>query len=104
MLENIAVAEQLNMTKQTVSKWHGRFVLHRLDGFWAPRARARRARSTTQITNRKVLSRTLSINLTSANIPHVSQQFHSKSTTTPVPAPRTKAPLIKAPPTCAKEC
>jgi hypothetical protein len=46
-VENNSVAEQLSVTKQTVSKWRGRFVKHRLDELLdAPRS-VLRARSTT---------------------------------------------------------
>ncbi len=42
-LENNAVAEQLSVTKQTVSKWRGRFVEYRLEGLLdAPRSGAPR--------------------------------------------------------------
>jgi Winged helix-turn helix len=42
-LENNAVAEQLSVTKQTVSKWRGRFVRHQFDGLLdAPRSGAPR--------------------------------------------------------------
>lgn len=42
-LENIAVAEHLGLTKQTVGKWRSRFVQHRLDGLLdAPRSGAPR--------------------------------------------------------------
>lgn len=43
-IENNAVAERLQVTKQTVSKWRGRFVRERLDGLLdAPRSGAPRS-------------------------------------------------------------
>ena len=42
-IENNAVAERLSVTKQTVSKWRGRFVKYRLEGLLdAPRTGAPR--------------------------------------------------------------
>jgi hypothetical protein len=42
-IENNAVAERLRVTKQTVSKWRGRFVRDRIDGLLdAPRSGAPR--------------------------------------------------------------
>jgi transposase len=49
-LENKAVAMQLRVTQQTVSKWRGRFVTDRLDGLLdAPRPGAPRTIADAQV-------------------------------------------------------
>ena len=57
-LENQAVARDLEVTQQTVSKWRGRFVAMRLDGLVdAPRPGTPRSISDTQV--EEVITRTL---------------------------------------------
>ena len=48
-INNKTVAAKLRITQQTVSKWRGRYVMHRLDGLLdAPRPGAARIRTSFQ--------------------------------------------------------